>query len=136
MKFLRSTLGYMFAGMLVMTVWGWLAGNYGMPGGLLGALIIIGPMWFMNHYVGLIHHDDDSAWVDMALGIAVTGVMRDIFSFWLIGGASAAGELFIDTLPTLGLVILGGLIGGVTAGLIEKDLAKDAEEKAYEESAA
>lgn len=136
MKFFRSTLGYMFAGMIVMTVWGWLAGNYGMLGGFAGAILIIGPMWFMNHYVGLIQNDDDAAFVDIALGIAVTGVARDIFSFWLIGGSAAAGELFVDTLPTLGLVVLGGIIGGVSAALIEKDMAKKAQEDAYEKTAA
>lgn len=136
MKFFRSTLGYMIAGMLVMTVWGWMAANYGMLGGVLAATLIIGPMWFMNHYVGLIHHDDDSAWVDMALGIAVTGVMRDVFTFWFEGGSAAAGSLFVDTLPTLGLVILGGILGGVTAGLIEKDMAKKAAEDSMEKRAA
>lgn len=131
MRFLRSTLGYMIAGMIVMSVWGWLAGSYGMLGGFVGAILIIGPMWYMNHYVGLIQNDDDAAFVDMALGIAVTGVMRDVFS-----AGSNAGAVFVDTLPTLGLVVLGGIIGGVVAALIEKDMAKKAAEDSIEKRAA
>ena len=32
MKFLRSTVGYMIAGMIVMSVWGAFAGAYGIGG--------------------------------------------------------------------------------------------------------
>lgn len=116
MKFFRGVIGYAIAGMIVMSVWGPLAGNYGILGGVVAAFIIIGPMWYMNHYVGLIEHENDSAFVDMALGIAIAGTTRD---FFLVGSSSV-----IEALPTLSLVAIGAIAGGVAAAIIEKDMAK------------
>ncbi|MER2002240.1 MAG: hypothetical protein ABS896_06465 [Carnobacterium inhibens] len=116
MKFLRSTLGYMIAGMVVMTVWDGFVGPYGIVGGFFAAFIIIGPMWFMNHYVGLIDNPDEFAFVDMAVGIGITGIFRDIFM-------KGVGE-FVASVPTLLLVILGAVIAGLVAAAIEKDMEK------------
>lgn len=120
MKFLRGMLGYMIAGLLVMSVWDGFAGPYGIAGGYFAAFIIIGPMFYMNHYVGLIDNPDDHAFVDMALGIGVAGIARDVF----MNGFNS----FIDTLPTLLLVIAGAVIGGVVAGLIENNMEKEIED--------
>ncbi|WP_277631118.1 Lin0368 family putative glycerol transporter subunit [Atopococcus tabaci] len=119
MKFFRGMLGYMIAGMIVMSVWDGFAGPYGIAGGYAAAIIIIGPMWFMNHHVGLIHNPDTDAFVDMALGIGVTGIVRDIF-------LKGAGE-FVDTLPTLLLVTLGAVIAGFVAPAVERALEKEGE---------
>jgi hypothetical protein len=116
MKFSRSVIGYCIAGMIVMSVWGPLSGKYGLMGGVLAAFFIIGPMWYMNHYVGLIDHEDDSAFVDMGLGIAICGTMRDFF----MNGSSA----LLDSLPTLLLVAVGAVAGGVAAAYIEKDMER------------
>lgn len=118
MLFLRSTIGYFIAGLFVMAVWGALWNTYGMLGGFVAGLIIIGPMWYMNHYVGLIQQDDDAAFVDIAMGIAVAGTMRDSF----MNGF----DTLVDSFPTLALVIVGGILGGTVAALIEKDMAKKA----------
>jgi hypothetical protein len=117
MKALRGILGYMIAGLLVGGAWGGL-GSVGLFGGYAAAIIIIGPMWYMNHYVGLIENEEGAAWVDMALGIAVACTMRDVFM--------KGGSAFVDATPTLALVLLGAVIGGVTAALIEKDMEKKA----------
>lgn len=79
---------------------------------LSGSFIIIGPMWFMNHYVGLIENDEDAAFVDMAVGIGICGIMRDVF---MQGG----GEL-VSSLPTIGLVAIGAVLAGIVAAAIEK----------------
>src|SRR5690242_12074944 len=102
--------------MIVMSVWGPLSSNYGIMGGFLAAFIIIGPMWYMNHYVGLIEHDEDSAFVDMGLGIAICGTMRDVF----MKGA----HTLADSLPTLLLVAVGATLAGVVSAFIEKDMVK------------
>lgn len=117
MKFVRSTIGYMIAGMIVMSVWGAFAEAYGIAGGYFAALIIIGPMWFMNHYLGLIKHDSDSAFVDMGLGIALCGIFRDAF----LNGFSTVTA----SLPTILLVVLGAVLGGLFAAKIEEDMEKD-----------
>lgn len=117
MKFFRSLFGYMIAGMIVMSVWNGFAIPYGIFGGYFAAFIIIGPMWFMNHYVGLIDNPDDTAFVDMAVGIGITGIFRDIF---MLG----TGE-FVASLPTLLLVIIGAVIAGLVAAAIEKNMEKE-----------
>lgn len=121
MKFFRGTIGYCIAGMLVMSVWTPLATDYGIFGGYLAAFIIIGPMWFMNHYVGLIENDEDAAFVDMAVGIGICGIMRDVF---IQGGSE-----LVTSLPTIGLVAIGAVLAGIISAIIEKDMAKKKEAK-------
>jgi uncharacterized membrane protein YfcA len=54
----------------------------------------------------------------MALGIGVAGTMRDVFN----NGVQAG----IESLPTLIVVILGGMVGGYTAAKLQKHLAERA----------
>lgn len=117
MKFLRSTVGYMIAGMIVMSVWGAFANAYGIAGGYFAAFIIIGPMWYMNHYHGLIKQDADAAFVDMGLAIAICGVFRDAFLYGF--------HTVVDSLPTILLVIVGATLGGLFAAKVEVDMEKD-----------
>jgi len=116
MKFYRGVIGYCIAGMIVMSAWSPLANSYGIMGGFLAAFIIIGPMWYMNHYVGLIENSDDAAFVDMAVGIAICGIMRDVFM--------KGGSTLLDSLPTLSLVTVGAVAAGVVSSYIEKDMLK------------
>lgn len=125
MKVFKTMIGACIAGMIVMSVWGAFTKSYGLVGGWFASLIIIGTMWFMNHYIGLIDNEADGAWVDMALGIAITGTMRDVF---------LAGTItpLINALPTLVFVVIGGTIGGACAALIEKNMAQKAKNKMLE----
>lgn len=117
MKFFRSFLGYMIAGILVMAVWNGLSAAGGIFGGYLAAIILIGPLWFMNHYLNLVDNKDNAAFVDMGLAIGVCGIFRDTF----IQGSDA----FVNALPTIGLSILGAIVAGLVAAAIEKDMSKD-----------
>lgn len=119
MKFTRSTVGHFIAGMLAMSIWDAMSMNYGIAGGILAAVIIMSPMWYFNHYKKLVYEAPHSGFVDMGLGIGIAGMTRDFFL------NNMAMSDVVDTLPTLLLVILGGLIGGVLASFIEKDSLKD-----------
>ncbi|NLZ35344.1 MAG: hypothetical protein GX889_10690 [Clostridiales bacterium] len=116
MKFLRSTIGFMCVGLFVGGIWGTFAEKYGIVGGWFAAVAIIGPMWFMNHYLGLITNEDDGAFIDMGLGVGISCFMRDFFN----QGASSA----VKSLPTLALIAVGAVIGGIVAAAIERDMAK------------
>lgn len=118
MKFLRAVLGYAIAGMIVMSVWGAFVGveSFGIIGGWLAAFAIIGPMWFLNHFLGLIPHDADSGFVDMGLGIGLTGLFRDTFGFGF--------DAFVEAMPTLGLVAVGAILGGIVAAKVEESMEK------------
>lgn len=114
MKHLGTILGACIAGMFVMSVWGAFAGAYGIAGGWVAGFMIISPMWFLNHFMGMIHND--GAAVDMAAGISVVGTSRDVFSNGM--------DALVSSLPTLGVVILGGITGGAVAYAMEQYLAK------------
>jgi len=116
-KHVGTIIGTAIAGMFVMSVWGSFVGDMGSSGiiaGWFAALIIIGSMWVLNHYVGI--HNNDGAWVDMALGIGVAGFTRGIFESGI--------QVGMDSLPTLGLTLLGGAIGGFAAWALEQEMAK------------
>lgn len=116
MKHLGTIIGTAIAGMFVMSVWGAFAGKYGIGGGWFAGFIIIGTMWFMNHYIGMVYNN--GAFIDMALGIGVAGTMRDVFNNGI--------QVGIESLPTLLTVIVGGIVGGYTAVKFEKYLAEKA----------
>lgn len=115
MKAIRSILGYMLAAIFILAVWGVFADSYGIAGGWFAALALTGTLWFVNHYVGLIPQEGTSAFVDMGLAIGLGGIARDVFS----GGGM---PLFIDTLPTIAVVVAGAVFGGILAGLISKEM--------------
>lgn len=112
MKHLGTILGSAIAGIFVMSVWGAFVEAYGIGGGWFAGLIIIGSMWYLNHYLGI--HKNDGAWVDMALGIGMVGLTRGMFEQGIQAG--------IDSLPTLAVVLVGGAFGGITAALIQKSM--------------
>jgi len=110
MKHVGTVIGAAIAGIFVMSVWGAFAGAYGIAGGWFAGLIIIGTMWHLNHYIGI--HNNEGAFVDMATGIGVCGLTRGMFE----GGFQAG----VDSLPTLSIVIVGGICGGLMAVQMEK----------------
>ncbi|QNO14632.1 hypothetical protein HYG86_07460 [Alkalicella caledoniensis] len=115
MKHIGTILGSAIAGIFVMSVWGAFVGEHGIGGGWFAGLIIIGSMWYMNHFLGLI--DNPGAFIDMALGIGVAGFVRPMFSDGF--------QVGIDSLPTLAIVLVGGACGGVAAVMLEKHWAKN-----------
>ncbi|NLC34593.1 MAG: hypothetical protein GX760_04955 [Erysipelothrix sp.] len=125
MKFVRSTIGYMLAGMLVMSIWGGvLNGEFGTLGGILAGFFIIGLAWFVNHFLGLIHHAPTSGFIDLGLGVGMTGIFRDMWVSVLTNGTITP---LTDALPTLALVVVGGVIGGIIAAIVERDMNRDKE---------
>lgn len=117
LKFIRAVIGYGLVGILTMGVWGSLVASYGLVGGFFAAIIFIGPCWFLLHYLGLIHNDSKSMFVDLGFGVGFAGLFRDFF----MNGTNS----LLSSLPTLGIVLIGGILGGIVAVIIEKDMAKD-----------
>jgi len=113
MKFLSAVVTFFFAGMFVFTVWGSLMGGPGIWGGVGAAAVIIGSMWFLNHYLNLTWQDGAHSFVDMGLAIFVAG--------WL-SSALIAGDmgLLVESLPTVIFVSIGAALGGACAAMIEK----------------
>ncbi|EJD6091730.1 hypothetical protein M0J71_RS00195 [Citrobacter freundii] len=102
-------------------------GSIGIYGGILASLIIIGPTWFMNHYLNLVDNKSESAFVDQGLAIGVCGIMRDTF----MKGTDALASSF----PTIGLVIIGAVLGGITAALFERNADRNKTAVSYKDKA-
>lgn len=128
MKLMRATIGYMIAGTIVMSVWGGvIISEMGTLGGILAGFFIIGLAWFLNHHIGLIYHGPNSGFVDLGLGVGLTGIFRDMWIGMLQPGGSVANGLgeVGKALPTLLLVVVGAVLGGYLAAMVERDLNKD-----------
>lgn len=115
MKMLKTFLGCFLTGLIVQSAWGALVKSYGLIGGWFAAFIIISPMWFLNHYLGLIENEKDGAWIDMAAGIAIAGMARDLFK-------SHSITPMFKALPVLCAVIVGGIVGGYLAVIIRREM--------------
>lgn len=112
MRFLRATLGYFLAGFAVPGFWPYLASPFGYLAGFVAALCLIGPVWYLVHYRGLVYQEAEAIAVDMGGGIAAAVFTRDSlyhgFSEMLAG------------LPTLFLMLLGACLGGFLALFLER----------------
>lgn len=118
MKWLRSIIGYFFAGTLVMGVWGGvITSDFGYIGGILAGLLIIGPMWFMNHSMNLVGHGPNSGFIDLGMGVGIAGIANDTIR--------EGADFLVAAVPTILVVLAGAVVGGLVAGLVEKDIAKD-----------
>lgn len=111
MKHLGTIIGAGLAGLFVMTVWGAFAGAYGIAGGWFAGLAIIAPMWYLNHFYGAMNNE--GAFIDQGMAIGTCGTFIPV---WQQGSI----QPFVDALPTLGIVIVGAAVGGITAGLLQK----------------
>lgn len=117
MKWIRSIIGYFFAGTLVFSIWGAvLTSDLGHFGGIIAGMLIIGPMWFLNHSLNLVGHGPDSGFVDLGMGVGIAGMANDSY---------ANIQNLVDAVPTIVIVLAGAIFGGVIAALVEKDIAED-----------
>jgi len=111
MKYVSTFIGAMIVGTLVFGIWPVMWKSYGIMGGWTAAFIIVGLCWFMNHWLGIFSNPDRTVWVDQGLAIAAAGIAWAMVRF---------GANFVDCLPTLILVAVGGAIGGVAAYLVKQ----------------
>ncbi|OPJ65457.1 Lin0368 family putative glycerol transporter subunit [Clostridium chromiireducens] len=114
MRFLRNTFGYFLAATVINGLWGIFLDEFGLFGTYGAAFFLTGSMWCVNHYIGLIKHDNDSAFVDMGLGVAIGLIAKN----YMVNGS----ESLINSVPTLLYVVIGAALGGYMAVLMEKHI--------------
>ena len=120
-RILRASLGFFLAGFLIPTVWSFLASHFGLFAGFIAAIVVIGPVWYINHYRALIHLNTGDIGVDMGAGVAVSVFVRDSITHGIFGSFAA--------LPTSFFLILGAVFAGYLAMRIEKWLDKKGDNK-------
>lgn len=116
MKFFKSTLGYFLASIIINGFWGIFTNKFGVLGGYISALCLTGSAWYINHYLGLIKHDEDSAFIDMALGVAISLVVKG----YILNGINSV----VSSIPTFLCVASGAILGGYVSVLIEKSIVE------------
>lgn len=129
MRRLLMFIGSFIVGLLIMGAWGMLGGEYGSLGGWIAALVMVGPTWFMNHYLGIFKQD--GAWIDQGIAIGAAGVFKGVF---LDGGGA-----LLESVPLILVVVVAGGLGGILADVAEEILQDESEktvkemEKEYDE---
>ncbi len=128
MKFLKSTFGYFLASIIINGFWGIFTNKFGPFGGYIAALCLTGSAWYINHYLGLIKHDEDSAFIDMGLGVAICLVTKG----YILSGINS----IISSIPTFICIVVGAILGGYVSVLIEKKILekKKTEQSSKEEN--
>lgn len=121
MKFLRNTFGYFLASIIINGFWGIFTNKFGVFGGYLAALCLTGTAWYINHYLGLIKHDEDSAFIDMGLGVAICLVTKG----YLLSGINS----LISSIPTFLLIAIGAILGGYVSVVIENHMIEAKQKK-------
>ncbi|MFT8349851.1 Lin0368 family putative glycerol transporter subunit [Clostridium saccharoperbutylacetonicum] len=114
MKFLKSAFGYFLASIIINGFWGFFTGKLGPFGGYLAALFLTGSSWYIAHYLGLIKHDEDSAFIDMALAIGLSLVVKGYLLYGIIS--------VISSIPTFICIAIGAILGGYVSVVIEKNI--------------
>jgi hypothetical protein len=133
---ITTIFGAFCATFVVAICWGKLVEDLGPTGGMLSAAIIIGTFWILNHKLpgfginpeGIPHPDGGpkqfgliyqgfrgaSPWVDMGTAIGM--------GLWVSSLAAIPKGLrkarALESLPRLGVALLGGIVGGVITGLV------------------
>ena len=75
MKYYLSTFaGSAICGGFAFGIWPELWKTYGLMGGWLAATLIIGIMWYMNHYNGAILNPPGKIWLDQGWCIGSAGI--------------------------------------------------------------
>lgn len=106
-KYLSTFIGAAICGGFTFGIWPEMWKTYGLLGGWTAAVLIIGIMWFMNHYVGVIDNPSGKIWIDQGWCIGSGGIAWGIVRF---GGDITA---FFLTVPTLLCCLIGGGLAGL-----------------------
>ena len=79
--YLSTFAGSAICGGFAFGIWPELWKTYGLMGGWLAATLIIGIMWYMNHYNGAILNPPGKIWLDQGWCIGSAGITWGIVRF-------------------------------------------------------
>lgn len=84
-------------------------------GGWLAAALLIGIMWYMNHWNGVINNPEGRMWLDQGWCIGASGIAWGVVRFR--GDISAV----LSAMPTLMCCLIGGALAGVAVWYLQKE---------------
>lgn len=117
MNFLKSLVGYFLAGVIIVILWGKLVNIFGIVGGWIAGLTLVGPLWYFIHHKNFVFHKNDGIFIDMGLAIAITTMTVSILkiksNFWIS---------LSHSIPTLVFLALGAVLGVVFSIFFENKI--------------
>ena len=106
MNFIKSFIGYLLAGLVVILFWGKLVNIFGIIGGWIAGFSLVGPLWYFLHYKNFVSNKNGTVFIDMALAIAVGTVTLSVVKT----KTNLVGAI-LQSLPTFFILILGAALG-------------------------
>jgi hypothetical protein len=107
-KHISTFIGGAIVGSLSFGIWPEMWKSYGIMGGFLTATLVIGTMWYMNHWLGVMENATGKLWVDQGFPIMGAGIAWGLVRFY-------PDAKFYHILPTLICCVIGGLLAGWAA---------------------
>ena len=112
-RHVSTFIGGAIVGSLAFGIWPEMWKSYGILGGFFAAVVVIGIMWYMNHWLGVIENRPGTLWIDQGLPIAGAGVAWGVVRFY-------PNSHWEQIFPTLICCVIGGLLGGWAAHHVKK----------------
>ena len=112
MSLVRGVVAYAFVGLMVGILWPLVAAPFGPLAGLVAALLIIAPTWYVCHYRGFIPQDDGQIAIDMGAAIGISLLVRGFLEHGLFQTLTA--------LPTFLCLACGASLAGWLYAKIER----------------
>lgn len=97
MSLVRGVVAYAFVGLMVGIIWPLVAAPFGPLAGLVAALLIIAPTWYVCHYWGFIPQDDGQIAIDMGTAIGISLLVR-VSGAWIVPNLDSSANLSLSCL--------------------------------------
>ena len=112
-KHLSTFIGGAIVGSLSFGIWPEMWKTYGIMGGFLTATVVIGIMWYMNHWLGVMDNPKGKLWIDQGFPIAASGIVWGLVRFY-------PNSQFTHIFPTLICCLIGGALAGWAAHAVKQ----------------
>lgn len=114
-KYLSTFVSSAICGGFAFGIWTEMWKTYGLWGGWVAAVLIIGIMWYTNHWNGAISNPEGKIWLDQGWCIGAAGISWGIVRF------QGSFQAIIPALPTLVLCLIGGALAGFVVWIIKRN---------------
>ncbi|MXQ48065.1 hypothetical protein GRB29_01345 [Streptococcus pneumoniae] len=109
---MRAILAYAFAATAIGILWPTFAAPFGAWAGVVAGAVVIGPVWYLVHYRGLIPQGSERKAVDMGGAIGTSVLVKTALS--------SDSQALFQALPTLLLVLIGAALAGCLMAYLER----------------
>lgn len=114
-RHLSTFIGGAIVGSLSFGIWPEMWKTYGIMGGFLTATVVIGIMWYMNHWLGMVENPSGKIWVDQGFAVSAAGIVWGVVRF---------DAVLAQALPTFICCAIGGILAAAAAVVVKRVLPR------------